>query len=377
MKPPVLRVHFKIRHYSHSCPRSLSCYDLVSLHEQLHAVRTDDPHFLGAPDDGAALGAYPPPGAALCLGRFRCAGLAAAGCLAACSGACHIRPCQPLAHLDILPALENDEVQQLFGRARDGPAVLFVVVYDQAVCLCLLLKAPVVVDPVVAGVLDAGLHAVLVHHLMQQGGSGLLDGTVERGRRNVDLVLVLAACLPDLGTGDMTIGGRGLFQADDGLGQLACKVVLVELTEHLFQLTGSAGGFDSLFHDFLDLSLDKKGRDRYNIGVARPGGCVGLCTAQTLVGARCMGLFSGDAQAGAGDRFAVLVVQVGSYGLDGFAVESGAGEIGQADFVATDFEIVGGALCQCLADLDLQLFLFSLCGFNQLGGLLVLLDKGQ
>lgn len=36
--------------------------------------------------------------------------------------------------------------------------------------------------------------------------------------------------------------------------------------------------------------------------------------------------FSGDAQAGAGDRFAVLVVQVGCYGLDGFAVQSGAGE---------------------------------------------------
>ena len=50
----------------------------------------------------------------------------------------------------------------------------------------------------------------------------------------------------------MTIGGRGLFQADDGLGQLACKVVLVELAEHLFQLTGSAGGFDSLFHDFFE-----------------------------------------------------------------------------------------------------------------------------
>lgn len=92
----------------------------------------------------------------------------------------------------------------------------------------------------------------------------------------------------------MTIGGRGLFQADDGLRQLACKVVLVELAEHLFQLTSSAGGFDSLFHDFSNLSLDKKGRDRYNIDVARPGGCVGLCTAQTLVGRRCMGLFSGD-----------------------------------------------------------------------------------
>ena len=88
-------------------------------------------------------------------------------------------------------------------------------------------------------------------------------------------------------------------------------------------------------------------------------------------------VMSGDAQAGAGDRFAVLVVQVGSYGFDGFAVQSGAGEIGQADFVTAYFQIVGGALSQCLADLDLQLLLFSLCGLDQLGGLLVLLDKGQ
>ena len=224
--------------------------------------------------------------------------------------------------------MEDDEVQQLFGRARDGPAVLFVVVDSQAVCLGLLLKAPVVIDPVVAGVFDAGLHAVLVHHLVQQGRGGLFDRTVKGSRRNIDLVLVLAACLPDLGTGDMTIGGRGLFQADDGLGQLACKIVLVEFPEHLFQLTSSAGGFDSLFHDFSNLSLDKKGRDRYNIGVARPGGCSGLYTTQTLDGGRCMGLFSGDAQAGAGDRFAVLVIQVRGYGLDGFAVQSGAGEIG-------------------------------------------------
>lgn len=187
--------------------------------------------------------------------------------------------------------MEDDKVQQLLRRARDGPAILFVVVDGQAVCFCLCLKLAVVVDPVVAGVLDAGLHAILVHHLMQQGGCGLLDRTVKGSRRNIDLVLVFTACLPDLGTGDMTIGGRGLFQTDDGLGQLACKVVLVELAEHLFQLTSSAGGFDSLFHDFSNLSIDKKGRDRYNIGVARPGGCSGLCTAQTLVGTRCMGLF--------------------------------------------------------------------------------------
>ena len=69
--------------------------------------------------------------------------------------------------------------------------------------------------------------------------------------------------------------------------------------------------------------------------------------------------FSGDVQAGAGDRFAVLVVQVGRYGLDGLTVKSGAGEIGQADFVAAYFQIVGGTLSQCLTDLDLQLLLFS------------------
>ena len=78
--------------------------------------------------------------------------------------------------------MEDDEVQQLLGRARDGSAVFLVVVDSQAVCLGLLLKAPVVVDPVVAGVLDAGLHAVLVHHLMQQGGGGLLDRTVKGSR---------------------------------------------------------------------------------------------------------------------------------------------------------------------------------------------------
>lgn len=81
-----------------------------------------------------------------------------------CRVPCCLLRCLPYP---TMPALEDDEVQQLLGWARDGPAVLFVVVDSQAVCLCLLLKAPVVVDPVVAGVLDAGLHAVLVHHLMQ------------------------------------------------------------------------------------------------------------------------------------------------------------------------------------------------------------------
>ena len=56
----------------------------------------------------------------------------------------------------------------------------------------------------------------------------------------------------------MTVCEWGLFQADDGFGQLAYKVGLVKLPEHLFKLTSSAGGFDSLFYDFSVFSLDKK-----------------------------------------------------------------------------------------------------------------------
>ena len=89
------------------------------------------------------------------------------------------------------------------------------------------------------------------------------------------------------------------------------------------------------------------------------------------------GFFSSDGQAGAGDDFAVLLIQVGSYGFNGFAVEPGTGEVGQADFVIANFQLIGGTLCQCFPDLDLQLFLFGLCCFDQLGGLFVLLHKGQ
>ena len=52
----------------------------------------------------------------------------------------------------------------------------------------LLLKTPVVVDPVVAGVLDAGLHAVLMHHLMQQRCADVFDWPCERTGSDVDFI---------------------------------------------------------------------------------------------------------------------------------------------------------------------------------------------
>lgn len=116
--------------YSHSSLASLSLGGLVSLYEQLHTVGTDDPYFLGAANNSPALRAYPPPGAAFGLGRFRGSCLAAARSLAGRTSAAHICPRQALCHLDILPAHKDDEVQQLFGRACNGPTVFLVMVND-------------------------------------------------------------------------------------------------------------------------------------------------------------------------------------------------------------------------------------------------------
>ena len=89
---------------------SLSLGCLVSFYEQLHTVRTNDSHFLGAANDGSTLRAYPPPGAALCFGRLWGSCLTAARSFAGRTSAAHICPRQTLCHLDILPAHKDDEI---------------------------------------------------------------------------------------------------------------------------------------------------------------------------------------------------------------------------------------------------------------------------
>lgn len=97
--------------YSHPSFASLSLGYLVGLYEPLHAVGTDDSNLFGAANDGSALGAYPPPGAALCLGWLWGSCLTAAQSFAGRTSAAHIRPCEALCHLDVLPAHEDDEIQ--------------------------------------------------------------------------------------------------------------------------------------------------------------------------------------------------------------------------------------------------------------------------
>lgn len=90
-----------------------------------------------------------------------------------------------------------------------------------------------------------------------------------------------------------------------------------------------------------------------------------------------MGLFLVDGQALACDGFAVLGVQVRGNCLDGFAVQSCAGKVRQPDLVAPNFQVAGGALCECFLDLGSECFLFGLRCLNQLGGLFVLFHKGE
>lgn len=131
----------------------------------------------------------------------------------------------------------------------------------------LFLEALVVIDAIVGSVFDLVLKVVLVHHLMKECCCGFLNRTVERGRRDVDFVLAFLPSFPDFRTSDVSIGGRGFLEGYNRFGKFTLKVMLVQLTEHLFQLPGGTAGLNGLFHDFFPLYVKiAKRRDRwYNV----------------------------------------------------------------------------------------------------------------
>ena len=138
-------------------PINLVRLDLFSFHEQLHAGCTNHTHFFGASDSCPTFWANPFASAALCFGWPWCSCFAASGCFAAVSGAYHVCPCKSLTHLNVFPAHKNDEAEQLFGRAGNRPSIFWMVVYKQAVRLCLYFKVLVVINSVCGGVFDAAL----------------------------------------------------------------------------------------------------------------------------------------------------------------------------------------------------------------------------
>ena len=152
------------------------------MHHALPAVQTEEVDGLGGPDGIAAAGALIlPAGAPLGCGR---GGIAAVG---ACTG--HGNAVELVAgDEDVRESVLQHEVQQGLRGAGDGPAVLLAVLHREPVALRSLLEAAVVVGPAPAGVFDAVEVAVIVAHLVEQGGADVLNGAGQRPGSDVYLV---------------------------------------------------------------------------------------------------------------------------------------------------------------------------------------------
>lgn len=219
--------------YSHSvvhlCP-----VGLVGADELFAAITAYYVDLFGRADDSAAIRAYPAAGGTRSLGWFDACAVCRAGGTAPCACAGHVCPRQALGHLDSLPALSLDEVQQFQRWACNSPAVLCMMVNNQTVGFCNGLEPLVMVAVArAAGILDTVGHGVEVGALMAKCGGGLLYGPVQRGGAYVDLVASLTARLPGLAAGDMAVCIGRLFKCDDRLWQFIIIKVGIDGTEHL------------------------------------------------------------------------------------------------------------------------------------------------
>lgn len=204
--------------YSHSAVH-LCPVGLVGADELFTAIAAYHVDLFGGADDRAAIRANPTAGRTWALGWLDTCTICRAGCTAPCACAGHVCPGQALGHLDSLPALCFDEVQQFQGWACNGPAVFLVVVNNKTVGFCDGLEPLVVVAVArTAGVFYAVSQGVEVCALVAQRCGGFVYGPVQCGSAYVDLVAPLTARLPGLTACDMAVGVGGLFQCDDGLG---------------------------------------------------------------------------------------------------------------------------------------------------------------
>lgn len=219
--------------YSHSvmhlCP-----VGLVGADELFTAIAAYHVVLFGGADNRAAIRANPAACGTRSFWRLDACTICRAGRAAPCACAGHVCPGQALGHLDSLPALSLDEVQQFQRWACNSPAVLCMMVNNQTVSFCNGLEPLVMVTVArAAGVLDAVSQGVEVGTLVAKCGGSFFYGPVQRGRAYVDLVAPLTARLPGLAACNMAIGVGGLFKCDDRFGQLVIIKVGINGAEHL------------------------------------------------------------------------------------------------------------------------------------------------
>lgn len=186
---------------------SLSDGGLLDWFHLLHTITAKDVHGFGGSYALAAAGANIFAGAAGLLG-FGC------GSIARSFGqrSDYIPQADRLAHLQVLPALFIDEVQQRKSGAGNRPSVFWVLLNVKPVTFGNLLILPVVVKvPGTAGILNTFFCCKTMTHLMQKSTARFLYWAAKRGAADVDFIPPLVSCLPNLTASEMPISAHGLF----------------------------------------------------------------------------------------------------------------------------------------------------------------------
>ena len=145
---------------------SLSCqYHLFC------AVQTADVDVLGSSDGIAATGTHIFSGGA-CFGNYWWRGGSV------CAGACDsVASILVAVDQNVAQIVIQAELQEAVARACDCPSVLVVMIHDQTMSFSTVTETAVVVGASSGAVLDSQNVIVVVHHLVQQCGTDLFDGT--------------------------------------------------------------------------------------------------------------------------------------------------------------------------------------------------------
>ena len=106
-----------------------------------------------------------------------------------CTGACDsIAAVLVAVDENVTQVIVQAELQETVAWACDCPSVFVMVFHDKSMFFCTVPEAAVVVGASTGSVLDAQNIIVVVHHLMQQCGTDLFDGTGQGTGTQIDLM---------------------------------------------------------------------------------------------------------------------------------------------------------------------------------------------